>query len=39
MDAPGTPSNPMRAAAVGGGPSGFYASEALLRSGLVAIDR
>jgi ferredoxin/flavodoxin---NADP+ reductase len=36
MDAPGTQSNPLQAAIVGSGPSGFYASEALLRSGLVA---
>lgn len=33
MDALGTAGNPLRAAIVGSGPSGFYAAEALLRSG------
>ena len=35
----GTPDNPLRVAIVGSGPSGFYAAEALLKSGLtVAVD-
>jgi ferredoxin--NADP+ reductase len=33
MDAPGTAGNPLRVAVVGAGPSGFYAAEALLKSG------
>ena len=33
MDAPETASNPLRVAVVGAGPSGFYAAEALLKSG------
>lgn len=33
VDALGTAGNPLRAAVVGSGPSGFYAAEALLRSG------
>lgn len=36
---PGTPDNPLRIAIVGSGPSGFYAAEALLKSGsAVSID-
>lgn len=39
MDAPGTANNPLRVAVVGAGPSGFYASEALLKSGqTVRVD-
>jgi len=39
MDAPGTASNPLRVAVVGAGPSGFYATEALLKSGQnVCVD-
>ena len=39
MSQPGTPDNPLRVAIVGSGPSGFYATEALLKSGLsVKID-
>ena len=35
----GTEQNPLRVAVVGAGPSGFYASEALIRSDLtVEID-
>ncbi|HSL70146.1 MAG TPA: FAD-dependent oxidoreductase, partial [Longimicrobiales bacterium] len=37
MDVPGTKQNPLRVAVVGAGPSGFYAAEALLRSG-VAVE-
>jgi ferredoxin--NADP+ reductase len=33
MDAPGIAGNPLRVAVVGAGPSGFYAAEALLKSG------
>ena len=33
MDTPGTANNPFRVAVVGAGPSGFYAAEALLKSG------
>ncbi|HYA20970.1 MAG TPA: FAD-dependent oxidoreductase [Burkholderiales bacterium] len=33
MDTPGTAANPLRVAVVGAGPSGFYAAEALLKSG------
>ena len=33
MDAPEAASNPFRVAVVGAGPSGFYAAEALLKSG------
>ena len=35
MSMPGTEQNPLRVAIVGAGPSGFYAAEALLKSGLV----
>ena len=39
MAGPGTTDNPLRVAIVGAGPSGFYAAEALIKSGLtVAID-
>ena len=39
MSQPGTPDNPLRVAIVGSGPSGFYATEALIKSGLsVKID-
>jgi ferredoxin--NADP+ reductase len=39
MDTPGTASNPLRVAVVGAGPSGFYAAEALLKSGqTVRVD-
>lgn len=39
MSQPGTPENPLRVAIVGSGPSGFYATEALLKSALsVKID-
>jgi len=39
MDAPGTAGNPLRVAVVGAGPSGFYAAEALLKSGqTVRVD-
>src|SRR5262245_7417627 len=39
MDALGSEANPLRAAVVGSGPSGFYAAEALLKSGLaVRVD-
>ena len=39
MDAPGAESNPLQAAVVGSGPSGFYAAEALLASGMaVQVD-
>src|SRR5215470_2250952 len=39
MDALGSEVNPLRAAVVGSGPSGFYAAEALLKSGLaVRVD-
>ena len=39
MGQPGTPENPLRIAIVGSGPSGFYATEALIKSGLnVKID-
>ena len=39
MSQPGTPENPLRVAVVGSGPSGFYATEALIKSGLsVKID-
>ena len=34
-DALGTPGLPLQVAIVGSGPSGFYAAEALLKSGLV----
>jgi ferredoxin--NADP+ reductase len=33
MDAPGSEGNPLQVAVVGSGPSGFYAAEALLKSG------
>ncbi|HMJ49850.1 MAG TPA: FAD-dependent oxidoreductase, partial [Burkholderiales bacterium] len=33
MNTPGTAANPLRVAVVGAGPSGFYAAEALLKSG------
>jgi len=36
VDAPGTQSNPLQIAVVGSVPSGFYASEALLRNAVVA---
>lgn len=43
MNVPGTEQNPLKVAIVGAGPSGFYAAEALLKSGLVVridmIDR
>lgn len=35
MSVPGTGQNPLKVAIVGAGPSGFYAAEALLKSGLV----
>jgi ferredoxin--NADP+ reductase len=35
MSVPGTEQNPLKVAIVGAGPSGFYAAEALLKSGLV----
>lgn len=39
MSAPGSPDNPLCVAIVGSGPSGFYATEALLRTGLaVRVD-
>lgn len=39
MNQPGTPDNPLRVAIVGSGPSGFYAAEALLKSGrTVTVD-
>ena len=39
MDAPETAGNPLRVAVVGAGPSGFYAAEALLKSGqTVRVD-
>ena len=39
MSQPGTPDNPLRVAIVGSGPSGFYATEALIKSGLtVTVD-
>ena len=39
MNQPGSPDNPLRIAIVGSGPSGFYATEALIKSGLnVKID-
>ena len=39
MEALGTPPNPLHVAVVGSGPSGFYAAEALLKSGLaVRVD-
>ena len=39
MSSPGTEDNPLRVAIVGAGPSGFYAAEALLKSGQrVLID-
>ena len=39
MNQPGSPDNPLRVAIVGSGPSGFYATEALIKSGLnVKID-
>jgi len=39
MSVPGTGQNPLKVAIVGAGPSGFYAAEALLKSGLaVRID-
>lgn len=39
MSVPGSPDNPLRVAIVGSGPSGFYATEALLRSGhTVRVD-
>ncbi|HVS25822.1 MAG TPA: FAD-dependent oxidoreductase [Burkholderiales bacterium] len=39
MDAPGTAGNPLRVVVVGAGPSGFYAAEALLKSGqTVSVD-
>ncbi len=39
MSSPGDESNPLRVAIVGSGPSGFYATEALIKSGLkVEID-
>ena len=39
MDAPRTAGNPLRVAVVGAGPSGFYAAEALLKSGqTVRVD-
>src|SRR5512134_1604614 len=36
MEALGTEGNPLRAAVVGSGPSGFYAAEALLKGGAAA---
>ena len=39
MSQPGSEQNPLRVAIVGAGPSGFYATEALLKSGLtVQVD-
>ncbi len=39
MSTLGTPSNPLTVAIIGAGPSGFYAAEALLKSGLtVRVD-
>lgn len=39
MSQPGTPDNPLQVAIIGSGPSGFYATEALIKSGLtVKID-
>ena len=39
MNQPGTPDNPLHVAIVGSGPSGFYATEALIKTGLsVKID-
>lgn len=39
MSKSGTPDNPLRVAIVGSGPSGFYATEALIKSGLtIKID-
>jgi ferredoxin/flavodoxin---NADP+ reductase len=39
MSVPGTEQNPLKVAIVGAGPSGFYAAEALLKSGVaVRID-
>ena len=39
MASPGAESNPLRVAIIGSGPSGFYAAEALFRSGIdVAVD-
>ncbi|MEE8516146.1 MAG: FAD-dependent oxidoreductase [Alphaproteobacteria bacterium] len=39
MSAPGSPNNPLCVAIIGSGPSGFYATEALLRSELaVRVD-
>jgi ferredoxin--NADP+ reductase len=39
LSALGSPDNPLRVAIVGSGPSGFYAAEALLKSGLtVQVD-
>jgi ferredoxin--NADP+ reductase len=39
LSAPGSPDHPLRVAIVGSGPSGFYAAEALLQSGLtVQVD-
>ncbi len=35
MTDPGTPGKPLRVAVVGAGPSGFYAAEALIKSGLA----
>lgn len=35
MSVPGTEQNPLKVAIVGAGPSGFYAAEALLKSGLM----
>ena len=35
MSVPGTEQNPLKVAIVGAGPSGFYAAEALLKSGTV----
>ncbi len=35
MSRPGTEQNPLRVAIVGSGPSGFYATEALIKSGLT----
>lgn len=34
MSGPGPPDNPLRVAIVGSGPSGFYATEALIKSGI-----
>jgi len=39
MSQPGTPDNPLRVAIIGSGPSGFYATEALIKSGInVKVD-